>query len=170
MTANPDNDLAGRLATVLAALPEVQLAYLFGSHAHGRAGAESDIDLGIQVTREAAMHAHATLARIFDRLGRAAPSDRLDLVLLNDAPSLLRHRILTNGKLLFAREPEARLRFATRAIRDYQDMQFRREFFYRERLKRLKEGSGHGRSGDLLAQARRVARLFDETQGLSGND
>jgi hypothetical protein len=166
----PDADLSSRLAAILESLPEVELAYLFGSHAAGRARPESDIDLGVQVAAEAAEQPHATLARLFDRLGCAVPSDRLDVVLLNHAPPLLRHRILATGQLLFARRPEARVRFATRTIRDYQDMQVRREFFYRERLKRLREGKGDGRSGDLLAQARRAARLLGETPRLPGDD
>jgi hypothetical protein len=166
MHAERVDDLASRLAGALASVPEVELGWLFGSQATGRARGESDIDVGVEITADAAANKRETLARLFDRLGRVAPSHRLDIVLLNDAPSLLRHRILAGGRLLFARRPEARVRFATRAIRDYQDMQVRRTFFYRERLQRLKEGKGHGRSGDLLAQARDAARLLGEARGL----
>src|ERR1700752_4000812 len=122
-----DDTLVSRLPTALASLPEVELAYLFGSHARGHQRAESDIDLAIQVGPEAARDSRATLARLFDHLGRVAPSDRLGLVLLDHAPSLLRHRVLSTGTLLFERTPSARVRFATRTIRDYQDMQLRRE-------------------------------------------
>jgi uncharacterized protein len=167
----PDHiDAVARLAAALAALPEVELAYLFGSYAQGRDRAESDIDIAIQVHRDAAHDKRATLARLFDRLGRVVPSDRLDLVLLDDAPSLLRHRILTSGRLLFERTAVTRVRFATRTIRDYQDMQHRREFFYRHRVNRLREGGGDGGSGDLLAQARRVARLLGEAPSLPADE
>lgn len=170
MSPAPGADLASRLTAVLSTLPQVELAYLFGSHAGGRAREESDIDLAIQVSPAAAADARATLAGLFDRLGRVVPSDRLDLVLLNDAPSLLRHRILATGRLLVERSAVARVRFATRTIRDYQDMRSRREFFYHERVKRLKEGRFDGGSGDLLAQARRVARLLGETPGVPRNE
>jgi hypothetical protein len=170
MAAAPDAGLASRLAAVLASLPEVELAYLFGSHARGRARAESDIDLGVVVSAEAAHHARETLPRLFDRLGMAVPSDRLDLVLLNSAPALLRQRILASGRLLFARRPEARVRFATRTLRDYQDMQVRRAFFYRKRVERLREGRDDGRSRDLLAEARRAARLLGEAPRLPGDE
>jgi predicted nucleotidyltransferase len=50
----PDSDLSSRLAAILESLPEVELAYLFGSHAAGRARPESDIDLGVQVAAGAA--------------------------------------------------------------------------------------------------------------------
>jgi predicted nucleotidyltransferase len=164
-----DDDLPARLAAALSSMPEVELAYLFGSHAGGRATAESDIDIAVGVEAGAAADARGTLARLFDRLGQVAPSHRLDVVLLHRAPSLLRHRVLTTGRLLFARSPEARFRFVTRTIRDYQDMQVRREFFYRARVKRLKEGGFDGGPGDLLAQARRVARLLGESPGVSSD-
>jgi hypothetical protein len=170
MSPTDHTDPVARLAEALAALPEVELAYLFGSFASGRNRAESDIDVAIQVRRDAAHDRRTTLAWLFDRLGQVVPSDRLDLVLLDDAPSLLRHRILTTGRLLFARTPEMRVRFTTRTIRDYQDMHHRREFFYRHRLKRLREGGSDGGSGDLLAQARRVARLLGEAPGLPGDE
>jgi predicted nucleotidyltransferase len=162
------SDLADRLTPILTALPEVKVAYLFGSHAQGRPRPDSDIDVGVLLTRDAAAEPRAALARLFDHLGRAVPSDRLDVVILNDAPALLRHRVLSHGRLLFERTPVDRVRFATRAIQDYQDMQIRREFFYRKRVSRLKEGESDGRSGDLLAQARRVARLLGEARDVSG--
>ncbi len=170
MESPAGGDLESRLAAALTALTEVELACLFGSHAAGRARPESDIDVGIQVSAEVAGDEHAALARLFDRLGAVARSDRLDLVLLNSAPPLLRHRILATGRLLFARRPEARVRFATRTIRDYRDMQVRREFFYRRRLEHLREGTVDGRSRDLLAEARRAARLLGQAPRLPRDD
>jgi uncharacterized protein YutE (UPF0331/DUF86 family)/predicted nucleotidyltransferase len=154
MSHHGSDELASRLTSELSALPEVELAYLFGSHAQNRTRAESDIDLAVQVDPAAAPR--QTLAMLFDHLGRVVPSDRLDIVLLNVAPSLLRHRILATGRLLFERSPLVRVRFVTRTIRDYQDMQLRRAFFLKHRVQRLKQGGTDGGSGDLLAQARRV--------------
>ena len=165
-----DTGTASRVATTLDSMIEVELAYLFGSHARGQERAESDIDLAIQVDAASARDPRTTLARLFAELGRVVRSDRLDIVLLNDAPSLLRHRVLSTGRLLVERTPIARIRFATRTIRDYQDMQVRREFFYRSRLKHLREGRGHGGSGNLLAEARRVAKLLGETPRLPTNE
>jgi predicted nucleotidyltransferase len=162
--------VALQLSKVLAALPEVQLAYLFGSQARGRARAESDVDVAVLVSDKAAESPRATLARLLARLGRVVPSERLDLVLLNGAPSLLRHRVVSRGRPLFARAPQIRVRFVARAIRDYQDMQVRRAFFYRKRVERIHQGKGNGRSRDLLAQARRAARLLEEPAGLPRHD
>jgi predicted nucleotidyltransferase len=78
-------DLPAALGRVLAGLPDVDLAYLFGSHASGRARTESDIDVGVLVSADAWRKRAGTLAHLFDVLGRVVGSDRLDLVLLNDA-------------------------------------------------------------------------------------
>jgi hypothetical protein len=165
-----EDDLVLKLGKVLAALPEVELAYLFGSRTSGRARAESDIDVAVLVTEAAADNGRAELARLFARLGRVVPSERLDVVLLNGAPSLLRHRVVSHGRLLFARAPQARVRFVVRTIQDYQDMQVRRELFYRRRVERIHQGKGNGRSRDLLAEARRAARLLGEAANLPRND
>jgi hypothetical protein len=170
MTSPDADDLANKLAIALAALPEVEAAYLFGSQAGGRARPESDIDLAILVTPGAATDPRAELARLFDRLGRVVRSDRLDVVLLNGAPSLLRHRVVSRGRLLFAREARTRIRFVARTIQDYQDMEVRRERFYRKRVERIQEGKGDGGSGDLLAQARRAAELLGEAARLPRHD
>jgi predicted nucleotidyltransferase len=166
MKVHYGEDLAGRLTEALSALPEVELAYLFGSWVSGRVRAESDFDVAILVTGSAAADARSELARLLARLGRVVPSERLDVVLLNGAPSLLRHRIVSRGRLLFAREPRLRVRFVARAIQDYQDMQIRRTLSYRERVDRIRRDKGDGRSRDLLAQARRAAGLLEEAAGL----
>jgi hypothetical protein len=154
------------LAERLAAMPEIELAYLFGSQVSGRVRRESDIDVAILVTNERAGDPRAELARLFADLGQIVPSERLDVVLLNGAPSLLRHRIIRDGRLLFARTPERRIRFVSRTIQDYQDMQVRRGRFYRRRLDRIREGKGDGRSRDFLTQARGVARLLGQAASL----
>jgi len=165
VSSGPD-DLAARLARVLPDTPGVDLAYLFGSQAAGRGRNESDIDVGVLVSADALKDRDGTVARLLDGLGRVVGSDRLDLVLLNDAPSLLRQRVLATGRLLYARTPSCRVRFVCDTIRDYQDMQVRREWFRGKRVGAIREGRIDGGSGDLLAQARRVARLFGQAPRL----
>jgi hypothetical protein len=84
----------------------------------------------------------------------------LDIVLLNDAPALLRHRVLRDGILLFQRSHEERVRFAIKTIRDYQDGYIRREGFTKSRVEKLKANTDDGGSGDLLEKARGAARLL----------
>jgi predicted nucleotidyltransferase len=90
--------------------PPVVSAYLFGSHAEGRAHRESDVDVAVVLDYDQA----PTRQERFDhrvRLGsaliRALHVNDVDLVVLNDTPPLLARRILSEGKLLYCADPEA---------------------------------------------------------------
>lgn len=158
----PAATLIERLRATSAGLSGVRLALLFGSRARGQARSDSDIDVAVLLDDEAARADRgATVRRIVAELGRTVSSSHLDLVVLNDAPALLRQRVLRDGIVLFQRTPEDRVRFAVKAIRDYQDGQIRRERFMRARMRKLGAQSDDGGSRDLLEKARGVARLLE---------
>jgi predicted nucleotidyltransferase len=167
--APPEFDPAvERLRDALAATTGVRLAFLFGSRARGRGRADSDVDIGVLVDEESARADRGRLVRrLAGGLGRAVSSALLDIVVLNDAPVLLRQRVLRDGVLLFARAPEDRVRFAIATIREYQDGDVRRSEFTRQRIRRLTDGRDHGGPGDLLAKARGVARLLEKAARVS---
>lgn len=162
-------DAAGRLASVVRELPEVRLAFLFGSRAHGRERPDSDFDIGVLLDNDAAgAERGATISRLAGRLGRVVSSALLDIVVLNDAPVLLRQRVLRDGVLLHERSPGERVRFAVRTIQEYQDSQVRRDEFTRRRIQRLTGTQDHhGGPGDLLEKARGVARLLGQAGRVS---
>jgi predicted nucleotidyltransferase len=144
------------------------LAYLFGSRALGRARQESDFDIAVLVDAATAGGERGrTIRRLAGKLGREVSSARLDLVILNDAPALLRHRVLRDGVLLWERAPEDRVRFAVQTIRDYQDGWYRREQFTRRRIERLRTRGVDGGSRDLLQKARSAGRLLAKAGGVS---
>jgi uncharacterized protein len=159
-----------RLADACAELSEVRLAWLFGSQASATPRPGSDVDVAVLVDDQAVRDAdarRATIWRLAGSLGREVGSHRLDLVLLNDAPPLLRHRVLSSGLLLFERSPEERVRYVRRTLREVQDFQVRRDWFLRRRIERLKGAAPVGGSPDLLEKARGVARLLREARGVS---
>ena len=155
-----------RLGLTLGQLPEVRLAFLFGSRVRRRHREDSDFDVGILLDDDAACADRGrVIRRLAGRLGREVSSALIDLVILNDAPVLLRHRVVRDGVLLFESAPEERVRFAIKTIREYQAGQIRRERFTRRRSRRLKANVTNCGSGDLLEKARGVARLLDKTAG-----
>lgn len=89
-------ELDRRLRPVLERRPEVLAAFVFGSAARGTAGPLSDIDVAILLADEAACRHRADdyKARLISELMSAAGTSRVDLVLLNEAPPLLAHRVL----------------------------------------------------------------------------
>ena len=83
-------------------------AYLFGSHAEGRAHRESDVDVGVLL----AWDVHSTAAARFDErlrltalLAAAHRTDRIDVVVLNDVPPTLGRRVVTSGRRVFCADP-----------------------------------------------------------------
>ena len=167
MTVSAGDDDVGslrdRLAHALSGDSTVRLAWLHGSRARGAARRESDIDVAVLLDDECAATPSAvkdSIWRLAGALGREVPSDRLDLVLLNDAPALLRHRVIRDGVALFARSDAERVRFVLRTIREYQDMEPRLREHTRRRVERLKERRADGRYGDFLETARRAGKLL----------
>lgn len=80
-------------------------AYLFGSQARGNAVARSDVDIAVYVDGGAVRNASFGIAAeiaadVMAALGR----NDIDVVLLNDAPPLLYHRVLRDGVRLLSRD------------------------------------------------------------------
>jgi predicted nucleotidyltransferase len=168
MATDLDTETREKLSARIRDLPFVRLAYLFGSRARGRAREDSDIDVAVLTDDDRCADAeehYQTLLAILDALDGVSAAE-LDIVLLNEAPPLLRHRVLRDGVLLFARSPEERVRFAIRAIRDHQDGEVRREEFLRRGLERMKRGRDDGGQGRLLEAARDLGRLLRKAQGI----
>ncbi len=159
MSAGLPPNYSELLTRRLAALPEVRLAYLHGSRARGSARPASDVDVAVLVDDRLAAtpgRINRTIRRLAGRLSGEIPSGSLDIVLLNTAPALLRHRVLRDGALLHARGETERVRFAIRTMREYQDIEPRLAEHRRRRIARLKGGRVRGRSGDILEAARRA--------------
>jgi uncharacterized protein len=73
--------------------------------------------------------------------GEALGTSEVDIVLLNDAPPLLRHRALRDGVRLVDREPGKRIEFEVRTLNDYVDTEPLRQFLARRLRASLDEDS-----------------------------
>ena len=88
----------------------VASAYLFGSHAEGRAHRESDVDVGVLLHYGVYSTARARFdarVRLSARIAAALRVDQVDLVVLNDVPPRLARRIVTEGRRVFCADSEA---------------------------------------------------------------
>jgi predicted nucleotidyltransferase len=107
---------------------------LFGSRATGKAKPASDIDVAILLDETPTSNRKDVLMSLFAALGQELRSDRLDVVLLNDAPPKLAFHALKDGRVAFERAPEHlhRFRVATYSRHaDYEPV----ERFFRARTK-----------------------------------
>jgi len=110
------------LTTALSARSESMVcAYLFGSHARGKAGVRSDVDLAV-LFDEDPPHTLASLHLDLEDDLNGALRRSVDLAVLNHAPVDLVHRVLRDGVLVLELYRSARIRFEVRARNDYFDL------------------------------------------------
>jgi predicted nucleotidyltransferase len=127
---------------------QVLAAFLFGSQARGGPGPLSDIDIAVlhapDLDRADVLRLTLDLARA---AGAALGTGEIDIVPLNHASPLLRHRVARDGVLLVERDPRARVRFQAAALRDYLDTEPLRLVLRRGLRNRLREDR-FGRRGE----------------------
>jgi predicted nucleotidyltransferase len=111
-----------RLRASLEAREEILEAYVFGSTATGSARAHSDVDVAVYL-REPRPPASAFGydADLASALMRDLGTSRVDVVVLNDAPPLLYHRVLRDGVRILARDLRSTTTREGRALSRYCD-------------------------------------------------
>ena len=95
--------------------------YLFGSVARGTDSSSSDVDVGI-LLRAAPTGEINDLRFVLEGDLERALGRRTQVVILNNAPPDLVHRVLRDGRLLLDRDRAARIRFEVRARNEYFDL------------------------------------------------
>jgi uncharacterized protein len=125
-----------KIQRALDPLPEVQAALLFGSRATGRARLDSDIDVAVLLDMSAApTDASDRGRRLLGALALELAADRIDLVVLNEAPPALAFQILKYGRVAFERERSFLHRLRVRVYSQHSDFE-PTERFFREQIKR----------------------------------
>ncbi|MDI7269358.1 MAG: nucleotidyltransferase domain-containing protein [Myxococcota bacterium] len=115
-----------RLLPMLSSREEVIAACLFGSHARGQAGADSDVDLGLVLRQPwfdgltPARQARVAMDLI-DLAGRAAPDIPLDVVILDAAHPIAAWEAARTGRVLLCRDARAFDEFVLRSLHRYDD-------------------------------------------------
>ena len=115
--------IANAVARCVSGRHEIQAAYVFGSVATGRARPDSDVDVAVLVDRRVkrAQMLKYRLKLMAD-LGSALRRSDVEVVILNEAPPLLAHRVLSQGRLVFERSAPARVRFQVKTGARYFDL------------------------------------------------
>jgi len=104
--------------------PEIEVAYIFGSLAQGKTNALSDIDIAIitdsqQINNKTYRYGYK--AEILTDLIKLFKTNNIDLVILNKANTLLKHRVLHNGILIYSKNERERINFQIDTINKYND-------------------------------------------------
>lgn len=119
----------------------VVAAMLIGSQARGDAGPLSDVDVAVWHEPDLDPSQRLSLQLgLASAAAHALGTNEVDIVMLNRAPPLLRHRAIRDAVRLVERDHDERVRMETRAIVEYLDTAPLRAML-RERLhRRIKEG------------------------------
>ena len=119
----------------------VVAAMLIGSQARGNPGPLSDVDIAVWHDPDLASRGRFDLQlELSGQATRALETDEVDVVLLNNAPPLMRHRAIRDGKRLVERDHDERVRLETRAIIEYLDTAPLRAELGRGVRRRMEEG------------------------------
>lgn len=133
-------ELMSQLTEYLAGRSEVLVAYLYGSHAEGRANVLSDVDIGVLIRGGLP---EERLWRLEDAIAadlrRVLYTDKVDLTVLNLAPWHIRYEVITRGKVLYSVDDGARADFESYSLRRYWDFEKYLEEYDRCFLTRIKE-------------------------------
>jgi predicted nucleotidyltransferase len=79
--------------------PCIDLAYIFGSRADGKVGPISDYDIAVLYAK---LHAPGLRYELAHKLKKKLMTDRVDLLVLNDAPIELRYAVIASGYAVIA--------------------------------------------------------------------
>ncbi len=118
MTEQPNKHMEEQLQRFFASQDTVNLAYLFGSRAEENAGPSSDYDFGVLLDKTASSE---NRYRITSELKQLLHAKKVDVVLLNNAPISLAHKIIASGNLIYERDTQTRVDCEARIMNKYGD-------------------------------------------------
>ena len=150
-------ELARRVEEAIVGLP-LGVAVVFGSRARGRERSDSDLDLAVLPASDAEMDRRRLQARTASALADLAPDGRVDVVFLDEAPELLRQRIMETGRVVVCREAARWRELRVRTMREHADREPYRRLLREAQHRRLTEGE-HGRSGRSVGSPERARGL-----------
>lgn len=163
-------DLDQRIREAVEPISDIDTLVLFGSRAGDRSRPDSDLDVallpaggpgrGDQDRGDPKQGARRRLqTRVAVALADLAPEGRVDVVLLDEAPVLLRQRVMEQGRVLVGGESRQWRDLRVWTMKEYGDSEYYRELYRRKQAERLQKGEPSGRSGRALESLERVGRL-----------
>lgn len=114
--------LRSAVSAALRDVPHVAAVYAYGSRISGRPLPQSDLDLAIVLTGDAPRDEPLFAERLAVRIAAELKNGvELDAHVADDLPLPVRGRIVTQGILVFERDPVCRVAFETATRRLYFD-------------------------------------------------
>ncbi len=132
------SELDNKLMDFLSKQDNVKLAYLFGSAASGKAGKLSDIDIAVMLDESLGKKEGFDLQlRLISDISSLLKTDKIDLVVINDAPLSLKFEIIKANHPLFVRDRAEKIDFEQRVMSRYLDRRYYEKRAASEFLKKV---------------------------------
>jgi len=136
----------------------IALVAVFGSRARGDERPDSDLDVAILPSEPATRPRWRLLGEVASALVHLS-GGRVDVVFLDEAPELLRQRIMEHGRLVTCDDPATWALWRIRTMREHGDREWARRVLAHGRRLRNTEGTEDGRRGRALESLERTRRL-----------
>jgi predicted nucleotidyltransferase len=140
-------------------LSGIAVLVVFGSRARGTHRSDSDLDVAVLPSTADSRVRRYLVADVAVALAHLAPEGRVDVILLDEAPEVLRQRIMETGRVLLNRDPEAWKELRVRTMREYGDSEGYRRLYIEAQRRRLERGEPSGRSAKAIESLKRVGKL-----------
>lgn len=116
--------LIEEIKTLLSPREEIALAYLFGSFAKGTTSSRSDIDIAVLINGNISeeKYPYGYRSELLSYLMKGLRTNRVDLVILNDAPPFLRFQVIHHGQIILSKSEAKRIDFQVKTISRYNDV------------------------------------------------
>jgi uncharacterized protein len=121
--SSPLTNVIDQLKALLSTERAILFAYLFGSQARQNAGRLSDIDIAIYLDENIDAFTYRLL--FIEAIMKIIKDERVDVVVLNRAPPLLRHEVIENS-IMLKDNKKNRHTFEVETLRDYLDTSYLR--------------------------------------------
>ncbi len=143
----------------VSALDGVEVLALFGSRATGRARPDSDLDVAVLTASTDPTVRRRLQADVATSLAHLAPAGRVDVVFVDEAPELLRQRIMESGRVLMCTAPALWREWRVRTMREHGDREHVRRLLREAQQRRLEGDGSSDRSGRAIESLERTREL-----------
>jgi len=129
-----------RVVEFLSTQEHVKLAYLFGSVAEGKEGKLSDVDLAVFLDESLSKKERFNLQlKLISGLTSILKTDRIDLIIMNDAPLSVNYEIIKANHPLLVRDGGKKIDFEHGILSGYLDRRYYEKRWAAEFLKKVAE-------------------------------
>ncbi len=117
---------------------KISLFYIYGSYSTGNTWKLSDIDIAYLPEKEIEFKEEIEL---IEKLEEIFEDEAIDIVNLKRVPLTLIHRILKEGKCLYAKDLKTKIEFETEKESEYLDTYYIRNEYFEKMKEKIENGS-----------------------------